>query len=351
MPTRRPITVVGAALALAAGAVTLGAASPSQAETPKASATGAATAVVLRTGLDVSLLNNTAHLPLNVSVNDVHAPADAHRALLTARLDGVDGGRQFDVLRADVATSHATADDRRSQGSTNLTHAVVRLPGLSSAGLVGVEAVTSTATCEVGKQPTAHITMAGDVTVLGKKVSVTTRGTVHVDVPGVGQVALELAKKTSTTSTAAATALELDVAVTPGHLNVATIKGTVTLAQATCRMPGTTGGSTGSGGTTTGTTTGATGSAGTSAGDTSTGGTTSGGSSTGGAGTAGTSTGGSSAGTSSSGGASSTSGATGGNLAETGGDSSTPYIAAAAAALVAAGSGALYASRRRKSQA
>lgn len=336
LPARRSAAVLGAAVALAAGTLALGpVSSASAATTATASGTGSATAAVLRTGLDVSLLDNAARLPLNVSVNAVQAPADAHQSLLTAKLNGVDGGRAFSVLSARVATSHATADAHGSQGYANLTHAVVRLPGLPLTGLVAVDAVTSTATCTVGEQPAAHITMAGNVTVLGKRVSVTARGAVHVDVPGEGQVSLELAKKTTTTSTAAATALELDVSVDPAQLNVAAIKGTVTLAQATCRTPGVVGvgSSAGSSGT------GGSGSAGAG-----TGGSTTGGAATAGSSGAGSSTGGSGTQTQAGPGPSTQ------NLAETGSSSSTPYIAGAAAVLVAVGGGALYTTRRRKAQ-
>ena len=312
----------------------IGSTSPAHAE----SATGSATAVVLRTGLDVSLLNNAAHLPLNVAVNDVQAPADAHKTLLTAELKGVNNNRRFSVLRADVATSRATANARRSQGYANLTRATVLLPGLPMSGLVEVEAATSTATCAVGKRPTAHITMAANVTVLGKKVAVPAHGAVDVDVPGTGHVRLALSKKTKSSSTAAATALQLDVAVNPAHLNVAKVKGTVTLVQATCRTPGTPGSSTGGS---------------SSDGGSSSGGSSSEGSSSEGSSTGGTATGGSTSGDASTGG-SGTSTQTGAdpsdqNLAETGGSSSTNYIAGAAAALVAAGGGALFVSRRRKS--
>ncbi len=334
LPARRSSAVIAAAVVLATGALAIGSAASAQAATaPVASGNGSATAVVLRTGLEVSLLNNTARLPLNVSVNDVHAPADAHRSLLTARLNGVDGGKMFSVLRAEVATSHASADAHESQGYANLTHAVVHLPGLPLSGLVGVDAVTSSATCVVGEQPAAHITMAGNVTVLGQKVSVDARGATVVNVPGVGQVSLELAKKAITTSTAAATALELNVVVSPGQLNVATIKGTVTLAEATCQTPGTVGTGSSAGGTSAGDTGGAATSGGSSTGGSATAGSTSGDSSTGGSGTQ-----------------TQTGSAPGKNLAETGGSSSTPYIAGAAAALVAAGGGVLYTSRRRRSQ-
>jgi LPXTG-motif cell wall-anchored protein len=291
MPARRSAAVIGAVVALAAGTLAVGPASSAHAAPVSGgSGEGKSTAVVLRTGLDVSLLNKSVDAPLNVSLNDVHAPADANHTALTAKLDGVDQGRPFNVLRADVATARATADAHRSEGYANLTRAQVHVPGLPLLGLIEVEAVTSKATCVAGKQPTADVKMVGDVVVLGKKVSAGAGGTTKVSVPGVGEVTLDLAKKVTTSSTAAATALELGVTVNPGNLNVADVKGDVTLVKATCQSPEVNGGS----------------------------------------------------------GVKPRPGPV--DLAETGGSSSTPYIAGTAAVLVAAGGGALFAARRRKSR-
>ncbi|CAM5723232.1 hypothetical protein SCANM63S_07588 [Streptomyces canarius] len=55
--------------------------------------------------------------------------------------------------------------------------------------------------------------------------------------PGVGEVRLDLSRRSTTTRTAAATALELTVSVNPLKLNVADVEGTVTLARATCESP------------------------------------------------------------------------------------------------------------------
>ncbi|NUK11464.1 hypothetical protein HRW23_15695 [Streptomyces lunaelactis] len=198
---------------------------------------GRASAVVLRTGLDVSLLNKTVNVPLAATLNEVQAPASAEKTALTVQLDGVDGGRPFQVLRADVATAKASVDRHKAEGHTNLARAGLHVPGLPLLSLVEVEKVTSKAVCEAGKQPVAESNLLGHVTVLGKKVTLTTGGTSRVEVPGIGEVTLDLSKTHTTSRTAAATALSLKVSVNPLKLNVAEVTGTVTLAEAKCESP------------------------------------------------------------------------------------------------------------------
>ncbi|NUT26788.1 MAG: LPXTG cell wall anchor domain-containing protein, partial [Streptomyces sp.] len=188
-------------------------------------------------GLDVSLLNKTVNVPLAVSLNEVQAPQSAEKATLTAELNGVDGGRPFSVLNAEVAKSKATVEGGKAEAYTNLAHAKVHVPGLPLLSLIEVGQVTSKATCEAGKTPTASSNLLGDVTVLGKKVTLTAGGTTNVEVPGVGDVRLDYSKTESTSRTAAATALELKVSVNPLKLNVADVQGTLTLAKATCETP------------------------------------------------------------------------------------------------------------------
>ncbi|MFH8482049.1 SCO1860 family LAETG-anchored protein [Streptomyces sp. NPDC018055] len=326
-----------AALAAAAAPVALFAAVPAQAApaTPATGGEGRASAVVLRTGLDVSLLNKSVQVPLKVTLNEVHAPASAEKTALTVNLDGVEGGQPVSVLRADVATANATVDEKKAEGYTNLAKARVHVPGLPLLSLIEVEKVTSKALCEVGKQPVAESNVLGHVSVLGKKVTLSAGGPTRVVVPGVGEVSLDLSKTETTSRTAAATALQLKVSVNPLKLNVAEVEGEVTLAEATCETPkepktpeepgGSTGGDTG----------GSTG--GSSGGDS---GGSDGGSTGGDQGDGGTDvkpqTG------SDSGKAPTTA-----NLAETGGSSTTPYLAGGAALLLAIGAGATVAARRR----
>lgn len=313
-----------AALAVAAAPVALLVAAPAHA-TGATTTTGGgkASAVVLRTALDVSLLSKTVDVPLRATLNEVHAPASAEQTALRVRLDGVNHGRPFSVLRADVATAKATVDKHRAEGYSNLAKARVHLPGLPLLSLIEVEKVTSKAVCEVGRKPVAESNVLGRVSVLGKRVTLTSGGTTRVDVPGVGEVTLDLSKTRTTSRTAAAAALRLEVSVNPLKLNVADVKGEVTLAEATCETPkgpeptkpaggsdggsgdgGTTGGDSGDGGTEVKPQTG-TGHA-PAAVDT--------------------------------------------NLAETGGSSTTPYIAGGAALLLALGAGAMVVARRRGAQ-
>ncbi|MFJ9116579.1 SCO1860 family LAETG-anchored protein [Streptomyces sp. NPDC102394] len=232
MPARR-LATVATATALAAGPAALAAAGTAHATGDQ----GRASAVVLRTGLDVSLLNKTVNVPLAVSLNEVQAPQSAEKTALTATLDGVNGGRPFSVLAAEVATAKATVTPAKAEGYTHLAHARLHVPGLPLLSLVEIGQVTSKATCAAGKAPVAESNLLGGVTVLGKKVTVTTGGTTDVKVPGIGEVRLDLSRRETTSRTAAATALELKVSVNPLKLNVAEVEGTLTLAKATCEAP------------------------------------------------------------------------------------------------------------------
>jgi hypothetical protein len=200
MPARRLATVATVA-ALAAGPVALTGVSPAHATGDH----GRASAVVLRTGLDVSLLNKSVNVPLAVSLNDVQAPRSAEKATLTATLDAVDGGRPFSVLRAEAAEAGATATATKAEGTTTLARARLHVPGLPLLSLIEVEQVTSRATCEVGKKPVATTSLPGSVTVLGKRVTLTADGPTDVEVPGVGDVRLDLSSTRTTGRTAAAT--------------------------------------------------------------------------------------------------------------------------------------------------
>ncbi|MEW1548674.1 SCO1860 family LAETG-anchored protein [Streptomyces tsukubensis] len=232
LPARR-CAAVTAAVALVAAPVAL--AGPAQAT--GSGAEGRAGAVVLRAGLDVSLLNKSVQLPLTATLNQVTAPASAERTALSVRLDGVDGGKPFQMVRADVATARATADRKKSEGYVNLARARVHIPGLPLLSLVEVEQVTSKASCAVGQKPVAESNLLGTVRILGQKVTLTAGGRTRIAVPAVGEVTLDLSRTVTTSRTAAATALELKVNVNPLKLNVAEVNGTVTLVEATCETP------------------------------------------------------------------------------------------------------------------
>ncbi|MEU0402000.1 SCO1860 family LAETG-anchored protein [Streptomyces sp. NPDC006197] len=231
LPVRRSAAAATVA-ALAVGPVLLAA--------PAAHATGGegrSTAVVLRAGLDVSLLGKTVDVPVRTSLNEVEAPASENETALSVKVRGAEGGKPVDLLKADVATADATVDEKKAEGYVNLVKARVHVPGLPLLSLVEVEKVTSKALCEVGKKPVAESNVLGHVTVFGKKTTLSAGGRTQVAVPGVGQVTLDLSRTSTTTRTAAATALELKVAVDPLKLGVAEVNGTVTLAEATCETP------------------------------------------------------------------------------------------------------------------
>ncbi|MFF0447742.1 SCO1860 family LAETG-anchored protein [Streptomyces sp. NPDC004609] len=232
LPARR-CAAVTAAVALVAAPVAF--AGPAHAT--GGDAEGRASAVVLRAGLEVSLLNKSVNIPLSASLNEVKAPASAEKTALTVQLDGVDEGKPFQMLRADVATAKATTDKKKSEGYANLARARVHVPGLPLLSLIEVEKVTSKAVCEAGKKPVAESNLLGHVKVLGQKVTLTAGGQTKVEVPGVGKVTLDLSRTETTSRTAAATALELKVAVNPLNLNVAEVDGSVTLIEAKCEAP------------------------------------------------------------------------------------------------------------------
>lgn len=225
-----------AAVLLATGAVALLTAPPALA-TDGGGDRGASGAVVLRTGLDVGLLNKAVHVPLKATLNEVSAPAAAEKTALTVTLDGAEQGQPVNVLKADVATAKATADETGARAEANLAHARVHVPGLPLLSLIEVEKVTSKAVCEPGKQPVATSNVLGTVTALGKKVTLTAGGPTKIEVPGVGLVSLELSGTQTTSTTAAAAALRLKVSVNPLNLNVAQVDGEIVLAEAHCTSP------------------------------------------------------------------------------------------------------------------
>ncbi|MFE1265850.1 SCO1860 family LAETG-anchored protein [Streptomyces sp. NPDC058758] len=233
-PVRRT-AAAAAVVALAAGPVLL--AAPAAQATDGEHREGRATAAVLRTGLDVSLLGETVKIPVRASLNEVEAPESESETALSVKVEGAEGGKPVDILTADVATSTATVDERKAEGYVNLAKARVHVPGLPSLAIIEVEEVTSKAVCETGKKPVADSNVLGYVRALGKKVTLTAGGRTELDVPAVGRVTLDLSRTDTTSRTAAATALELDVEVNPLNLGVAKVKGTVTLAQATCETP------------------------------------------------------------------------------------------------------------------
>ncbi|WP_326599695.1 SCO1860 family LAETG-anchored protein [Streptomyces sp. NBC_01803] len=321
------------AVLVATTAALLGSVSPALADDGDQDERGTASAAVLRTGLDVSLLSGTAQVPLNVTLNEVTAPESESETVLSASLDGVQDGESFEVLRADVAAASAESDEAGSRAEVTLAEAKVHVPGLPLTSVIELEAVTASAICATGEAPVAEADFGAEALVLGQHVDLTVEGTTEVTVPGVGQVTLALSKTETTDTTAAATALDLMVSINPANLNVATVDGHITLAEAECTTAAGTGGSASGGSATEGSAT-----EGSDAGTAT-------------EGTDGDDAGSASEGTdgddtqSVSGGSSADGDGT--DLAETGSDSNMPLLAGGAVALLGAGAGALFLARRR----
>ena len=341
MTIRRTGSTLGALLAVSLFA----AAQPAHAD---GSEWGTASATTAGLALDVKLINGAVDVPVDLTLNAVHAPRSVDGSMLTTTIGGVDKGKPLTLLDATLGHSAATVDKHGAHAEVDLVKANISLPGLLTQ-LVGLKEVHATADCPAGGRPSADVNILGTLSVLGKGVSLSAAGPTRVSVPGIGIVDLELSKKTMTSTTAAATALELNVHVNPLNLNVAEVTGTVELAAVHCTEGH--GGSSGSGGS----------------------GGSSGSGGTGGTGSSGPSTSASTPASSAPGGSASSSGAvlppppqastsaaaSGSpavatpaaattNLAETGGGSETPMIAGVALVLVGAGAAAVGTSRRRR---
>jgi LPXTG-motif cell wall-anchored protein len=287
-------------------------------------AVGAATATSAKVDLQVTLLNSI-KVPVHAALNDVSAPGDADKALLTADVNGMHNGKSVPLIHAEVAHSVAKANEERATGAVKIVGLRVYSPGLPLKPFLKADLLKANADCVKGKKPTASAKLVdikvGDT--LLKVESLKSGKPQTIEVSGVGTVTLAIDKVTITDNTAAATALQLDYNIDPGKLGVVKSSGKVILAKATCKTPGApddggTGGSTG--------------------------GSDGGGSSSGGTGgdTGGSDDGGSDDGATPQG------GHDGPELAETGASTSTAVIGGIGAAAVVAGGGAFFLVRRRK---
>ncbi|OKJ06674.1 SCO1860 family LAETG-anchored protein [Kitasatospora sp. CB01950] len=226
-----------AASALAASALAVALPMPAHAADAGASAKpGKASAVTAELALDVTLLN-AIKVPVNVALNKVESPAQRDGAMLTATVDGVDNGKPVNLVKAQVGKSVTKVDDKQATASVQLVGADVHVPGLPLTTLLGLDAMSTEVTCPVNGQPTAKVTSPVKLTVLGKSVTVGLNSPTHVDVPAIGTVDVEFSKKTVTSSTAAASALEVQVSINPLNLNVAKVDGKVTIAAVSCEKP------------------------------------------------------------------------------------------------------------------
>ncbi|WP_344339594.1 SCO1860 family LAETG-anchored protein, partial [Kitasatospora putterlickiae] len=198
---------------------------------------GKARAVTVELDLDVRLLNGAVDVPVDATLNKVESPARLDGTVLTAKVDGVDQAGPVTLVQADVGKSVTEVDAKGATASVTLADADVHAPGLPATTLLGLEALSATATCPVDGKPTADVVAPVKLTVLGKPVTLSVYGPTKVDVPLVGSVSVEFSKKTTTSTTAAASALEVQVSVDPLNLNVAKVTGTVTVASVSCEKP------------------------------------------------------------------------------------------------------------------
>ncbi|MEY9941386.1 SCO1860 family LAETG-anchored protein [Streptacidiphilus sp. MAP5-3] len=366
MFTRRRFATPFALSGALAAVSMLGVATPAHADGGSGGGIGTASATTAEAALDVRLLNGAIDVPIDVSLNRITAPSSKQDTALTAVVGGVGGpGRRqpVNLLLAKVGESSATADAHGSHASVTLAEAHLHLPGLPLTELLGLQAVTATADCPANGAPTAEANVLGEITVLGLHVHLSASGETRVPVPALGEVDLWLSKHSTTSDSAAATALDLEVSVNPLNLNVAAVTGKFLLADVSCTKGDGSGGGDSGGGTG--------GSGGSSGGGTPSGGPSSsspaqasGGSAGGGStrgvtgGGGGQPTPGSSASAASGSGGSGTgtgsgtgsdaSDTTTGHLAETGSSSATPAIAGGALLLLGAGAGAVTLTRRRR---
>ncbi|MEU1504413.1 SCO1860 family LAETG-anchored protein [Kitasatospora sp. NPDC005748] len=229
-----PVLVV-TPVAHATGPTPAPAGSTAAAAAPTATA-GRARAVTVELALDVQLLSKV-DVPVNLALNKVESPAQREGSLLTAKVDGVDQQGPVTLVKADVGTSVVKSDAKGTAASVKLVNADVHAPGLPATTLLGLEALSSSVTCPVDGPPTADVTAPAKLTVLGKPVTLSLYGPTDVDVPLVGRVSVEFSKRATTSTTAAASALEVRIEVNPLNLNVAKVTGKITVASVSCEKP------------------------------------------------------------------------------------------------------------------
>lgn len=234
MPVRHSVLCASAATALTAVLVLPGTA---QAADPALASPGRAAAVTAELDLNVALLAGTAAVPVRISLNKVESPASLDGSVLTAKVDGVDQGRPVTLVRAEVGKSSTRVDATGSAAKVELLDADVRAPGLLGAALLELEALSAEVTCPVDGPPTAKVNSPARITVLGKPVTLGLNGPTHVEVPGVGLVDVQFSRRSTTSSTAAASALEVTLDVNPLKLNVAKVTGKITVASVSCEKP------------------------------------------------------------------------------------------------------------------
>ncbi|GAA1959418.1 hypothetical protein [Kitasatospora viridis] len=231
-----PTVVRSAALLAAATALTVLPVLPAGAAEPGGA--GSASATTAEVALRVGLLDHAAEIPVDVVLNKVQSPAEQHGSLLTADVQGVAQPGPVTLVRADVGSSTTHVDAGGAHAAVQLVNADLNTPGLlPDRTLIGLQALSAEADCPAGGQPTAEVTAPARLTVLGHSVTLSLYGTTHIPVPGIGTLDVQFSPRTVTSTTAAASALVIQLAVNPLNLNVAKVDGTITVASVSCAEP------------------------------------------------------------------------------------------------------------------
>ncbi|MFE9426130.1 hypothetical protein ACFYNO_24580 [Kitasatospora sp. NPDC006697] len=231
-----PTVVRSAALLAAVTALTALPVLPAAAE-GAADPGGSASATTAELALHVGLLDHAVDIPVDVALNKVQSPAELHGSVLTAVVQGVAQSGPVTLVRADAGSSSTHRDASGAHAAVQLVNAGVNAPGLPDRTLIGLDALAAEADCPADGAPTARVTMPARLTVLGRPVTLSLTGSTHVPVPGIGTLDVQYAPRTTTSSTAAASALVVTVALNPLNLNVATVQGTITVASVSCTKP------------------------------------------------------------------------------------------------------------------
>ncbi|CAN5568645.1 hypothetical protein BH10ACT1_BH10ACT1_25350 [soil metagenome] len=209
---------------------------------PASAAPGDAAASGLRADLDVSLLDGTLNLTVNGSIGALAGPPSA-----TADLLAVDAslGTALASVSADAVSTEVVSTAGGSSASSEVTGAQVDIPAVTAllGGILvdtGASVIRATATCPADGVPTADVEPPVSLLVAGVAVTLDVNGHAVVDLGLAGAasatVTLDVDSTTTTTTTGAAAALVLsfDIDLAGG---LATVSGTVAIAEASCESP------------------------------------------------------------------------------------------------------------------
>ena len=229
---RRLVTAVVAAV-VTTGALVVGAG-------PAVAASGDATAAGL-TGSMVATLPNGAQVPVDASVAAVKAPPDASALVENARLDrplpGLPGTGL--VAQAELVKTSATSTATGSGASASVHSVKLHTP----AGELSLDDAGSQVSCPKGGTPTATVTPPTNATLGGRPLDPNGPNELTLTTPAFGgltvTVKATVAPRTTTSSTAAASAVDVETTVTSHSVIGLTANGVVKLASSSCEASAT----------------------------------------------------------------------------------------------------------------